>query len=350
MNKNLQNIDKLFIQFLENYKEEPPENAWNAIENELNRRDAIIYKSKYTLLRRIFPLLPFTNDSNQRLSATSVLTRINPVLMDSFMNAPLKDLKQSILLENQTASNIKKEQTKPTHPFYISPYFSFDHITGRVRKVYKYDDLQPAAKRESLDISYTAGIHFEYGLSGKASLQSGLLFSSSFTSISPAIVKALQDNWGSYKFRLATNYGFAEIKQSGFTTPQSGDSIVVSDGFLNIQSVSIPMLLKVNVKAGRLNINGMGGGAINRITRDMAEIEYTAANTLENETIVKIDGLKNTYFTLIAGAEATYSVNKRISVGINPVIRYGITSVNKGTPVKTYPINMGIGASIKLKL
>ena len=62
------------------------------------------------------------------------------------------------------------------------------------------------------------------------------------------------------------------------------------------------------------------------------------------------EGLKNTFFTLVVGAEASYSINKRIGVGINPVIRYAITPINKGTPIKTYPISLGIAATVRVKL
>jgi len=53
MNKNLQEIDQLFIQFLENHKEEPGEKIWMAIENDLNRVDAEKFKTKYTSMRKI---------------------------------------------------------------------------------------------------------------------------------------------------------------------------------------------------------------------------------------------------------------------------------------------------------
>jgi hypothetical protein len=158
----------------------------------------------------------------------------------------------------------------------------------------------------------------------------------------------LQDNSGSYKFKLATTYGLAEITKAGI--PQNGDSILLKSALLNVQYISVPFLLKVNLKQGKLNINSTTGIGINRITDDKAEIEYATPTVSEYETVEKIEGLKNTFFTLVAGAEASYSINKRIGAGINPVVRYAFTPINKGTPIKTYPISLGIGATVRINL
>jgi hypothetical protein len=52
MIKNLQNIDRLFLRVLKDYKEDPPENTWQQIDNDLNRKDAENYKAKYKSQRR----------------------------------------------------------------------------------------------------------------------------------------------------------------------------------------------------------------------------------------------------------------------------------------------------------
>src|SRR5438552_925795 len=52
MNKNLQDIDKLITKALKDYKEDPPENMWEQIENDLNRKDVETYKTKYKSLQR----------------------------------------------------------------------------------------------------------------------------------------------------------------------------------------------------------------------------------------------------------------------------------------------------------
>lgn len=229
----------------------------------------------------------------------------------------------------QTADNLQREVTDKKF-FYITPYFSADYVTARFRQVYESsDDLLPDNKKEMLDFSYTAGALIELPVSKKISLQLGILYSHWFTSVSPAVVNALRDNSGDYKFNLATNYGFAEIKQSGITSPQNGDSLIVSDGFLNLQSVSLPVMVKFSMSSNqsKINVSANAGVAVNRITRDVAEVEYKAANNAEKETVQKLEGLKKTYFTAIAGIEASYPLSKVISLNVNPILRYSITPV-----------------------
>lgn len=60
MNKNLQDIDKLFTQFLKDYIEEPPPYMWQQIENDLNKKDAEKYKTKYGSLKKTVTCIIFT--------------------------------------------------------------------------------------------------------------------------------------------------------------------------------------------------------------------------------------------------------------------------------------------------
>src|SRR4051812_32306178 len=50
MDKNLHDIDELFLSSLESYEEGPSEDVWASIENDLNRTDAKKYKAKHKFL------------------------------------------------------------------------------------------------------------------------------------------------------------------------------------------------------------------------------------------------------------------------------------------------------------
>src|SRR4051812_36480152 len=52
MGKNLHDIDKLFRSSLEGYEEDPSEDVWASIENNLNNADAEKYREKYKFLLR----------------------------------------------------------------------------------------------------------------------------------------------------------------------------------------------------------------------------------------------------------------------------------------------------------
>jgi hypothetical protein len=89
---------------------------------------------------------------------------------------------------------------------------------------------------------------------------------------------------------------------------------------------------------------------VNRLINEKMEVEYVSNTNTETEVIEKIEGLKKTFITVIAGAEAGCNINKRISIGISPTIRYSLTPVNEGTPVKTFPITISTAALLKIKM
>ena len=92
---------------------------------------------------------------------------------------------------------------------------------------------------------YTVGLLAEYRLSKKYSLQAGISLSNSFTSIDSTVVRAMPDNAGTYRFKLATTYGLAEIRRK-LINPQSGDSIRLDDASLHLQYLTIPVTTKIS--------------------------------------------------------------------------------------------------------
>src|SRR5689334_11260481 len=52
MNDDLHDIDDLFRERFEGYREEAPPSAWEAVSNNLDKQQASFYKSKYNRLKR----------------------------------------------------------------------------------------------------------------------------------------------------------------------------------------------------------------------------------------------------------------------------------------------------------
>lgn len=252
---------------------------------------------------------------------------------------------------NELSDPTHTKNKNNTHSFYLVPFISLDHLSGRFEQEYEYGDQDEhdVTKREKADLSNTVGILAEYAISRKISLQSGILLTTTFTSIASTEIRALQDNSGNYKFKLATSYGLAEITKTG-TNPRTGDSILLNGATLRLQYFSFPVTAKYLIKQGKINIAADAGLALNQITGDRIEADYGNSNNREIETINKIEGLKKTFFSLNLGADFSYQINNKIAVGINPLVRYAMSAVNQGTPVKTYPVNIGLAALAKIKL
>src|SRR6266496_2562664 len=357
MDKNLHEIDQLFLGTLENYEEDPSEDVWTTKENDKSKKrngnntfnDVYITKPAENNLHasksndskseiekagdKIFQQNKFYNHNQiQQLDDILVFNKRNKFLLQqnspSINNDPKKWLpfsehasaKNPMPGEQSNKQKRQLPQLKSKHNFYIIPFFSYDIIKERLHEQYKYDnqDQLAVAKREKPDASYTLGLLAEHRLSKKYSMQAGISLSNSFTSISSTVIRAIPDNSGTYKFKLATTYGLAEIKKTGIN-PQNGDSIRLKDASFHLQYVSIPVTAKYEIKHGNFNISGLAG-------------------------------LKKTFITLIAGGEASYTVNKRMSVGVSPAIRYSVTPVNEGTPIKTFPVSISTAAFVKIKL
>jgi hypothetical protein len=253
------------------------------------------------------------------------------------------------LNEYAPTSTIIKLHSK--HLFSLTPFFSFDHITGRFIEQYEFDNLDEndLANREKPDVSFTAGVLGAYQLSKKLSLVSGISYSSSKLSVAGTAVKALQNDNGEYIFKLATSYGFAEIGKKGIS-PVAGDTLLVSSTGISFNYISLPIMINYDVSGRRLKFCIHGGVAVNIITNEKVEAEYKVQNNSEVETTNKIEGIKKTFFTLNTGVEANYELNHTTDISIGPELRYGIDAINKGTPVKTYPVNYGLALKLKFKL
>ena len=237
------------------------------------------------------------------------------------------------------------------HLFYLAPFFSVDHITGRFIEQYEFDNLDKndLAGRENPDMSFTAGLLAGYQLNKKFSLVSGISYSSSKLSVAGAAVKALQNDNGDYTFKLATSYGFAELKKSGIV-PAAGDTLLVSSAGISFNYISIPFMINYDLPGKKLRFSVHGGVALNKITSEKVEAEYNVQNNSEVETINKIEGIRKTFFTINTGFEAKYSLSHTTDISIGPELRYGINAINKGTPVKTYPVNYGLSLKMNFKL
>jgi hypothetical protein len=253
------------------------------------------------------------------------------------------------LSEYSSSSTIVKLRNK--HVFSLMPFFSADHITGRFIEQYKFDNLDKndLAGREKPDMSFTAGVLAGYQLNKKLSLVSGISYSSSKLSVAGTAVKALQNNNGEYIFKLATSYGFAEIRKKGMD-PVAGDTLLVSSAGINFSYISLPLMINYDLSDRKLKFSIHGGVAVNIITNEKVEAEYKVQNNSEVETTNKIEGIKKTFFTLNTGIEAKYELNHTTDISIGPELRYGINAINKGTPVKTYPVNYGLALKLSFKL
>ena len=241
------------------------------------------------------------------IAETPVFNSLNQINAEDehlkFKGFPFKNIfidssvSKNISRNKKAASTIVKLSEK--NNFSISPFFSFDHISGRFIEQYEFDnaDKNDYRQREKADMSFTGGVLAAYRLNKKLSLMSGVSLSNSKLSISSTAINALKDATGVYKFKLATSYGLAEISNSGII-PTEGDSLLISDATMQFNYISFPILVNYNLSNKKTKLSVHSGVALNKLTSEKVEAEYQTQNGNEVETVNKIEGIKRTFFTL----------------------------------------------------
>jgi hypothetical protein len=115
MEKNLHDIDRLFQSFLKGYEEEPADNVWASIENDLNRADAEKYKAKYKFLRRTVACIALLLTS---LLLMDIVQTYNYNLKGN--NTGIKGLKVRSSTEKNAVEN-KSNNKIPNHAYVTKP-------------------------------------------------------------------------------------------------------------------------------------------------------------------------------------------------------------------------------------
>lgn len=237
----------------------------------------------------------------------------------------------------------------------ISLVFSPDFSADRLMEEYQYNnqDIQDISNRERRELSFTAGVLADYSISRRWVLRFGASTSVSNISITPFVVRAMRDNTGEYKFKLATTYGLGEIPNSFIRNPRSTDSIHLGDlASQQIQYLTLPAAIKYQVPKGKITWYGLMGIDVNLITSAKIEIEVPqpGSNVGVRESITKIEGLRKIFLGARLGAGIDYKLNHNWSLAFEPVIRNSITSINQNTPVRNFPFAVSFTGAVKFRL
>jgi hypothetical protein len=202
---------------------------------------------------------------------------------------------------------------------------------------------------EQNTISFSAGATIQKQITNHLSVETGVLYYSSQTNIQPKMVFANKDNNGDVRYQFHCSSGYSYFNPNSGASIAVGDSVRTNGSKSSRSYLSVPVLISYAIPVGRFSIIPSTGIVSNFLLK--GNLQASIASTAGNEKLSSaIDGLKKNYFSWIVQPSIAYQLNDRLSVVVDPNVKLSLTPINKGTVVRTFENNIGIGAGVRVKL
>src|SRR5438046_9063329 len=127
----------------------------------------------------------------------------------------------------------------------------------------RVEDHNEIKRTENANLAYSGNMKLNYSLTPHLSLQSGINYISSSSSINPKLIYADHDNNGGIRFRLDCSSGYSFMLPGNIQNPNAGDSLIVSDSKNSISYMGIPVMVDYKISLGRFSISAAAGGQAN---------------------------------------------------------------------------------------
>ncbi len=212
------------------------------------------------------------------------------------------------------------------------------------------DNAVETKKNERHEFSSSSGVFINYKVKGNWSLESGLIYSNINITVEPKTLYAQNDYLGNIKYRFNTSSGYAYLLPSFSSNPGIGDSLYTAISTHTLRYIGIPVEAKYNVKKGNLLLSVKAGLITNVLTKGRIETEVKRGADNEIEVIDNLLGLKKVFLSGLASAGVDYMLNKRMVLTVEPTWRFALNSINKNTPVKSYPRSLGLAMGVRMGL
>lgn len=228
-----------------------------------------------------------------------------------------------------------------------SPDITFYHFENNDRGISNNANF---GNTEAESYSFSIGALVDYNFSENWGLQSGITLATSNFILESETLYAQPDNSGGIKYKLNTPSGDAYVLPSFSSNPNIGDSIFSKSTTHTLQYLGIPLALKYNFGKGKFTLNAVGGIAANFLTRGSITTELESGNNNETESTDKIHGLKQFYFSGLAGMGLDYKIYKNFSLSFSPTFRFAFNDINSNVQEKSFPKSIGLVLGVKMKL
>lgn len=263
-------------------------------------------------------------------------------------------VQQHVQLETARAATAKKNAAS-IHRFSLEAFGAPNHSFKRLKNdeflAAPGRDKKEAEHSEQQGSSFSAGLLVDYAVSKHISLQTGLVYTSSKTDIASKTVYARQDNNGHAKYELNCSSGYVYISPKTGSTPAIGDSMKVMGSSAHISYLGVPVSVSYVLKYGKFVFKPGAGLSLNFLTSNNSQTRFgNNPNWPREKETGEIAGLKKAYLDASAGLGIDYMISRRIGVGVRPLFRWALTSINKNTPVQVFQNFTSLEAGVKINL
>ncbi len=200
--------------------------------------------------------------------------------------------------------------------------------------------------REDDDGTFAAGLRLTYNFSERWALQTGCSYSVYSYNINPTVIYAQTQESGQVGYSIATSSGTIFLPYSAGSV-YLGDSMKVQ-GKSSRGYISVPLQLRYNITMGRkLCFYTTGGFSVNIAKYQQTNIHWVNTYLQEGDVSVQsIYGLNTIHYSYDLGFGLDYILHKTWSIYAEPYLNGSFTSINKNTPVTTYPYFFGLALGI----
>jgi hypothetical protein len=285
--------------------------------------------------------LPKEDSPKEEIQQIAVLsTKKNNVSKDSSLLLP----PSNEMLTETSATPIPSVNARTLSRFYVEGIFS-PEMTSRYLKDNNTSDIftSDGVKNGEVNIfSHSEGIKFGYDLN-RWSIQSGCIYYKQSLSIKPTTMYPYESN-GQFQCSLVTSSGTVDIPYYG--SHYSNDSMTVKSGsYQSLHFLNIPLQFKYKFGGSKMSFYVLSGISANILIKEETSIKIDREHAEDDDTKVirEIKGTKNVYYGYSLGAGASYRFRRGFYLSLEPALRGAMSSLNKNTPIKTYPYTLGVG-------
>jgi hypothetical protein len=272
-------------------------------------------------------------------------------------NNPVQEQGQSAVVSSVPEKTVRLKL--PKHALSLSIYFSPaaawntlqndqpHHAGGGGGRVEDHNEIK---KSENNRIAYSGGVKFGYGLNKKLTIQAGLNYTRSSTTIHPKLIFADRDNNGNVRYRLDCSSGYTFLLPPNISNPNAGDSLVVNDSRNFLSYIGIPVSVEYKFLDGKFSLSASAGGQVNVLLKGKTSAVFGKGTMSQASASSNTQGLRSSYISALAGITGELQLSKKISLTIAAAAQLGLSPINSGASVKTRSNYLGGAAGLKLRL